>query len=168
MKRFNTLPKAVMELEDAMQLLAHSTEISCDEPIRKAQTLFEALNILMNVMLNHSDVDYFLSDIMDDLRDFAMNEIPYTSFWDGNKCTIRYDALEYALNLVFVLNPTYKTILIPEEYTVGNEAIGQIFIENSTREAFSIKHAVNHSLNSMAKRWLEIAIKIRHILSETN
>jgi hypothetical protein len=77
--------------------------------------------------------------------------------------TLPFKALnDETLNMVGYVGMSIKGYLpSPEHYILGNEAIGQVYIDG--QEAFCIKFAIEHSLRSIVKRWYDGAEKLINI-----
>ena len=160
-----------------MKNLISSKEL-CLEPIKTAQqTLYEclshsslildldeiskALTSIENFFNTNNFITYRYLDVLKlEAAHLKKSEVPYISLFDGKmNVAIFIDLDPKELETVTFVESHESTNLSEiESYVVGNDAIGQIYVNN--QKAFCLKIAVEHSLRSTAKRWYEESVRI--------
>lgn len=123
-----------------------------------------ALFNLENVLNSNPEVTFRYKDILDEeVAYFRRKEIPYISLINGEVNTIPFEFIEDSdFNAIaYVKEGTSGYLPSEEHYILGNEAIGQIYVEG--KEAFCVKFAVEHSLRSIVKRWYDGSNKLIEI-----
>lgn len=130
--------------------------LSYDSLVPHVDKIAVALFNLENVLNSNPEVTFRYKDILDEeVAYFRRKEIPYISLVNGEINTIPFEFLNDSdFNAIaFVKEGTSGYLPSAEHYILGNEAIGQIYVEG--REAFCVKFAVEHSLRSISKRWYD-------------
>lgn len=127
-----------------------------------------ALLNLENVLRANPEVDFRYKDILEEeVSYFKRKEIPYISSFAGEVNTIPFELLNASsLCMIAYKDETQRDYLpTTEEYILGNEAIGQIYVNG--KEGVCILFAIEHSLRSIVKRWYDGTNKLITIFERT-
>ena len=124
--------------------------------IPNVNDIASALINIENVVVANPEINFYYKDILcEEAGYFRRKEVPFLSMFNGKLLVLPFDELdENSVNRVgYIDNGEQGTLPSSDHYILGNEAIGQVFIDG--RRAFCSKFAIEHSLRSIVNRWCD-------------
>lgn len=137
--------------------------IGCYSLAYEVEKIEVALRTISNVLNARPDMRFDYRDILEEEHGYLKNkEVPYISGIDGKKHLLPYECItEDTLNTVVYSDGVISYLPEIGEYSSGNEAIGQVYINDNM--GYCIGIAVEHSLRSTVYRWHDFTLKLLRI-----
>ena len=137
------LDSIAMEMENAINL-RDVTDFST-----KADKILEGLKQFKKVLKAHRRLNFPYTDVLNtELSIYDSGHVSYTCVFDGKMSQALIERLPE--KCAVVVKKDALQLPTPKNLKIGNGAIGQAWLEDGT-EVFSLKEAINHSMNSTAK-----------------
>ena len=150
--------------ETEMHLKAILASSSTSSLTANGKMLYNALHIFQEITRRNPRIPFPYQDVLkSDLYCYKHNMVPVMDNFTGKVQFIPFREMSTKCNLVYLKNG--NTLSYPSKMKIGNEAIGQAWLEDGT-EIFSPRHALIHSLQSTTKRILNWVICFRQKLME--
>ncbi|MBQ9314327.1 MAG: hypothetical protein IJ220_04915 [Clostridia bacterium] len=122
-----------------------------DNYSQKADRIYENLKSFKKVIAAHRNIPFsYIDSLNTELSHYQAGYICTICVFDGELYRTPIDLLPKTCNLIMLRDGS--TLPYPENIKIGNEAIGQAWVNN--QEVFSPRHALNHSINSTIRMLL--------------
>ena len=125
----------------------------------KAESIFQALRDFRKIVRTHKKVPFSYHDVLtEELKCYEISEVPFIFLFDGEKYRTPFSKLATASHVI--IKESRNTDNRPANLKHGNDAIGQAWLSDGT-EVFCPYEALNHSMNTTAKRLRDWAIHFK-------